>query len=129
VAARLGLTDVLGELPAALPFGTLRAVDVGMALAARPRLLLLDEPAAGMDAADAIALCELLVNLRNDLGLAVVLVEHDMGVVGRVAERVIVLDRGRIIAEGPPAAIAADPIVVASYLGTTAARLAEVAHA
>jgi ABC-type branched-subunit amino acid transport system ATPase component/ABC-type branched-subunit amino acid transport system permease subunit len=125
IAERLHLTGVATEMPGALPFGSLRSLEVGMALASRPRLLLLDEPAAGMDADEAIALCELLAGLRHELGLAVVLVEHDMAVVGRVAERVVVLDRGSVIAQGTPQQVAIDPAVIASYLGTTAARLAE----
>lgn len=121
---RFALADAVETLPASLPFGTLRNVEVAMALAGRPRLLLLDEPAAGMDSADADRLCATLQGLRHEWGLSLLLVEHDMRVVGRLAERVIVLDRGRVIAEGSPDTIAADPVVIASYLGTTASELA-----
>ena len=117
---RLGLADRADDRPGALPFGALRRLEVGLALAAHPRLLLLDEPTAGMGAADADALCDLLDDLRSELGLAVLLVEHDMAVVGRLAERVIVLDQGGILAEGTPAEIAADPAVIAAYLGSNA---------
>jgi branched-chain amino acid transport system ATP-binding protein len=111
---------VAHDRPADLPFGSLRALEVGLALAARPRLLLLDEPTAGMDPAEADRLCDLLDELRGELGMTVLLVEHDMAVVGRLAERVVVLDRGRVLMEGTPAAVASDPRVVASYLGMAA---------
>jgi ABC-type branched-subunit amino acid transport system ATPase component len=122
---RLDLADRADEAPGSLPFGALRRLEVGLALAAQPDLLLLDEPTAGMGAADADALCDLLDDLRAELGLAVLLVEHDMAVVGRLARRVIVLDQGAILAEGTPAEIAADPAVVAAYLGSNARILEE----
>jgi len=123
---RLGLAGQADTRPAELPFGALRRLEVGLALAAQPRLLLLDEPTAGMGAADADALCDLLDDLRAELGLAVLLVEHDMAVVGRLAERVLVLDQGGLLAQGSPAEIAADPAVVAAYLGSTAGVLENV---
>ena len=123
---RLGLADRADDRPGDLPFGALRRLEVGLALAAHPRLLLLDEPTAGMGAADADALCDLLDELRAELGLAVLLVEHDMAVVGRLAERVIVLDQGGILAEGTPAEVAADPAVIAAYLGSNAKLLDEL---
>jgi branched-chain amino acid transport system ATP-binding protein len=92
-------------------------------LAAQPRLLLLDEPTAGLSPADAARLCDLLAQLRDELGETLLLVEHDMAVVGRLAQRVIVLDRGAVIADGSPRQVANDPVVIASYLGTTAQRL------
>jgi len=122
---RLGLADRADDRPSSLPFGALRTLEVGLALAAHPRLLLLDEPTAGMGAADADALCDLLDELRAELGLTVLLVEHDMAVVGRLAQRVIVLDQGGVLAEGTPAEIAADPAVIAAYLGTSAHLLEE----
>ncbi|MGH8994270.1 MAG: ATP-binding cassette domain-containing protein, partial [Acidimicrobiia bacterium] len=120
---RLGLAERAGARPGDLPFGSLRALEVGLALAAGPRLLLLDEPTAGMDPAEADDLCDLLDELRHELGMAVLLVEHDMAVVGRLAERVVVLDQGRLLAEGTPATVAADPLVIAAYLGTAAGSL------
>lgn len=122
---RFALGPEAQAMPSSLPFGTLRNLEVAMALAGRPRLLLLDEPAAGMDTADAERLCATLQTLREEWGLSLLLVEHDMRVVGRLAERVVVLDRGQVIAEGAPSAIAADPVVIASYLGTTAGELAQ----
>ena len=123
---RLGLEDRAGDRPGDLPFGSLRALEVGLALAARPRLLLLDEPTAGMSPTDADELCRLCGELRNELGMTVVLVEHDMAVVGQLAERVVVLDRGRVLSEGTPAEVAEDPAVIASYLGTAASSLVDV---
>lgn len=117
---QLNLRDHAGELPRSLAFGDLRALEVGLALAAQPRLLLLDEPTAGLSPADAARLCDLLAQLRDELGETLLLVEHDMAVVGRLAERVIVLDRGAVIADGSPRQVASDPMVIASYLGTTA---------
>ena len=122
---RLGLADRADDRPGDLPFGALRRLEVGLALAAHPRLLLLDEPTAGMGAADADALCDLLDELRAELGLAVLLVEHDMAVVGRLAERVIVLDQGGILAQGTPVEIASDTEVIAAYLGGNAELLGE----
>ena len=119
VLRRLQLEAHADDLPDALPYGTLRTLEVGMALAARPRLLLLDEPTAGMAASDADRLCDLLAELHDEQALTLLLVEHDMAVVGRLARRVVVLDRGHVIADGDPAAVASDPVVVASYLGTT----------
>jgi ABC-type branched-subunit amino acid transport system ATPase component/ABC-type branched-subunit amino acid transport system permease subunit len=111
------------DFPRELAFGDLRALEVGLALASQPRLLLLDEPTAGLSPADAARLCDLLAQLRDELGETLLLVEHDMAVVGRLAERVIVLDRGAVIADGSPRQVANDSVVIASYLGTTAQQL------
>ena len=86
-----------------------------MALALEPRLLLLDEPTAGMSAEDVRRTIELIARLRA--GRTVVLVEHNMGVVGQLADNVIVLQQGKVIAEGPYQTVRADPAVVAAYLG------------
>lgn len=118
--AELGLAPVSAVLPSELPFGSLRTLEVAMALASGPRLLLLDEPAAGMDAADIDDFCALIDWVRASGQLSVLLVEHDMTVVSRLAERVYVLDQGHVIAAGTPAEVAADPAVISSYLGTSA---------
>jgi len=129
VAARLlddfDLTEYAESLPPSLPFGSLRMLEVALAWAPGPRILLLDEPTAGMDPTDVERLAVLLDRLKDRTQLAILLVEHDMGVVRRLADRVVVLDQGRVIATGSPADIAADPAVVASYLGTSADRLRE----
>ncbi|WP_033282977.1 ABC transporter ATP-binding protein [Streptomyces sp. NRRL F-525] len=113
---RLGLTDLADTSPDALPTGVGRLVEVGRALAIRPKVLLLDEPAAGQDAEETERFAELLRALTDD-GTAVVLVEHDMSLVMAVCDEVYVLDLGKIIAVGPPEVIRSDETVLAAYLG------------
>jgi branched-chain amino acid transport system ATP-binding protein len=125
----LSLSSVAGALPGDLPLGPLRILEIGMALAARPRLLLLDEPSAGLDATETAALGSLIVRLRDEYGFAVLLVEHDMSMVSAVAEHVYVLDFGRIIAQGTPEEIRRDPLVLERYLGTDWALAGEAPRA
>jgi branched-chain amino acid transport system ATP-binding protein len=113
----VGLGERSDAPAATLPIGQLRLLAVARALAQRPRLLLLDEPAAGLRAAEKETLAEALRALR-ERGLTQVLVEHDMGFVGSLADRVVVLDRGRVIADGAPGAIRTDERVVEAYLGS-----------
>jgi branched-chain amino acid transport system ATP-binding protein len=113
---RLGLAGTADTPADALPTGAGRLVEVGRALAVRPRLLLLDEPAAGQDAEETARFAGLLRSLAAD-GTAVVLVEHDMGLVMTVCDVVHVLDLGRVIATGSPAEIQNDETVLAAYLG------------
>ena len=101
-----------------LPYGDQRRVEIARALATDPRLLLLDEPTAGMNPAESAALTGFMRRLRDDLDLAILLIEHDMKVVMDVSERVTVLDYGQKIAEAGPAAVRADPVVIRAYLGT-----------
>ena len=106
------------ELPcAALSHADQRLVDIGLALAGRPHLLLLDEPTAGMGPAETVAMTHLIHNLAQHERLTVVLTEHDMQVVFALAERVVVMHQGRIIADGAPAVVRDDPLVRAAYLG------------
>jgi branched-chain amino acid transport system ATP-binding protein len=113
---RTGLTAVASRPAEALPVGQQQAVQVARALCGRPRLLLLDEPAAGLRAAERDRLAELLIGLRGE-GLSMLLVEHDVAFVARVASRITVLDRGRVIASGEPSAVRNDARVIEAYLG------------
>ncbi|MER5430048.1 ATP-binding cassette domain-containing protein [Streptomyces sp. NPDC002588] len=118
VLDRLGLTALADDPADALPTGIARLVEVGRALVLRPRVLLLDEPAAGQDAEETERFAALLRSLAAD-GTAVLLVEHDMGLVMTVCDEVYVLDLGKVVACGPPAGIQQDETVLAAYLGET----------
>ena len=114
----VGLTHRRSESASALPYGEQRLVELAVALAARPRVLLLDEPGAGMTGVEKERLIELIRRLRED-GLTVLLVEHDMRLVMGISDTVIALNGGRVIAEGPPAAIQSHPDVIRAYLGAS----------
>ncbi|GCB52644.1 ABC transporter ATP-binding protein [Streptomyces sp. NL15-2K] len=113
---RIGLTADAGTTADALPTGAARLLEVGRALAGRPGVLLLDEPAAGQDAQETRRFAALLRDIAAD-GCAVVLVEHDMSLVMSVCDQVHVLDLGKVVAVGPPEEIQQDPTVLAAYLG------------
>jgi ABC-type branched-subunit amino acid transport system ATPase component len=121
VGALLALLDLdaVADVPAgALPLGTGRLVEVGRALARQPTVVLLDEPSAGLDAQETERLATALRRTRDERGVALVLVEHNVELVLGLSERVTVLDFGRVIAEGAPAEIRENPDVQAAYLGT-----------
>jgi len=116
--AVVGLDGRAADPAAVLPLGQLRLLAIARALAQRPSVLLLDEPAAGLRAGEKAHLVDALRTLSGR-GLTMVLVEHDMQFVGALAERVVVLDRGRVIADGTPAEVRTDAQVVAAYLGSS----------
>ncbi len=116
----VGLRGIEDELAKNLPYGDQRRLELARALANDPVLLLLDEPTAGMNPAETTAMTQLIGRLRHDLGLSILLIEHDMRVVMGISDHIVVLDHGEQISEGTPDEVRRDPRVIEAYLGTSA---------
>ena len=102
-----------------LPYGLQKRVELGRALAAEPELLLLDEPMAGMNSEEKEDMCRFILDVNDEFGTTIALIEHDMGVVMDISDRVIVLDYGRKIADGSPDEIRSNQVVIDAYLGVS----------
>lgn len=113
----LGLSPYRHQIAGHLPYGVQKKVELGRALAAEPKLLLLDEPMAGMNLEETEDMARYILDINEEWGVSVFLVEHDMGVVMDISHHVIVLDFGRVLASGSPSAIQNNPKVVSAYLG------------
>ncbi|HVQ92241.1 MAG TPA: ABC transporter ATP-binding protein [Mycobacteriales bacterium] len=121
----VGLTGAAGTLAGALAYGQERRLGIARALAAGPRFLLLDEPAAGLNEAETDDLLDLLRHIRAERGCGLLVIEHDMRLIMRLCERLQVLDHGRTIAAGSPAEVAGNQLVLAAYLGQRDSRQAD----
>ncbi len=114
---KVGLENYVNEFAKNLPYGAQRRLEIARAMATEPFILLLDEPAAGMNTQETKELDELILRIRDEEGICILLIEHDMKLVMSLSDRIYVVDYGRLIAEGPPEQIKNDPAVIKAYLG------------
>jgi branched-chain amino acid transport system ATP-binding protein len=116
---KINLTERADWNAANLPYGQQRRLEIARAMCTQPKLLCLDEPAAGLNPRETAELGQLLVGIRDEFGIGVLLIEHDMGVVMGISDHIVVLDYGRKIADGAPEAVRSDANVIKAYLGET----------
>jgi branched-chain amino acid transport system ATP-binding protein len=113
----LEIEGVRKKIVGSLPFGIQRRIELGRALAMKPKVLLLDEPVSGMNMEEREDMARFILDIKEELGVTIVLIDHDMGVIMDIADRILVLNLGITIAEGTPESIAKDPLVIQAYLG------------